>query len=640
MTIAIRYAPLKDQANNFRLVKLLPAADSPGLPVLEIEEYPRDACPEYTALSYVWGEASGPRGHVIVNDARVEVGKTVETVLRHLTADQPLWLWIDQLCINQTDDTEKSDQVQQMHRIYAVAKQTVAWLGADDEGMEVLFYAVETTSEAIRRGSYESLQRVYLSDETGAEETRREISQAFASFCAKPYWTRLWVIQEFAVARHVIIRCGDHTVHWQDFDQVLNVHLNRPLDTDEEVDEIESSPPSEDPETLSEDPETLSEEDLDALENAINQVFYAPEMSYVNSVFTRRSWWLEYHKRGQTPETFQRLIDVITTSLLLEQDYNTMQATDDRDRIFSLLNLANDKHKFSNFPDYNKTTTDVYVEAARLFLEHGELELLQCNQFPKNLDSLPSWAPDWSMAIRWPARWLQTAREGLDDDNQPRVSFPGPGLLEIEGISVDTIVELGPSWDPDWREPMDHKAAVPYLRSIEAFCQRSPRVPATEVRHVAGRVAVAGAVGHDLDVHGEGEAESFVSGFEHVLYFADDEAEETENTGEVWEDETEEQTTASEPDSSDDDTIAGVYCGILAKMHSRTPFMSFEGHVGVCSWNAEVGDRLCFFSGSSIPFVLRSTEDNKFVLVGDAYIDDAMEGQLFHDTPKQVFLIR
>lgn len=43
--------------------------------------------------------------------------------------EHPKTFWIDQLCINQTDDVEKSDQVAQMMRMYGAARETVTYLG-------------------------------------------------------------------------------------------------------------------------------------------------------------------------------------------------------------------------------------------------------------------------------------------------------------------------------------------------------------------------------------------------------------------------------------------------------------------------------------------------------------------------------
>ena len=43
-------------------------------------------------------------------------------------------LWIDSICINQSDLAEKSSQVNLMRRIYRKAKRVIVWLGKDGRG--------------------------------------------------------------------------------------------------------------------------------------------------------------------------------------------------------------------------------------------------------------------------------------------------------------------------------------------------------------------------------------------------------------------------------------------------------------------------------------------------------------------------
>lgn len=41
-------------------------------------------------------------------------------------------LWVDRLCINQADETERAQQVGMMSRIYSGAGSVIVWLGAGD----------------------------------------------------------------------------------------------------------------------------------------------------------------------------------------------------------------------------------------------------------------------------------------------------------------------------------------------------------------------------------------------------------------------------------------------------------------------------------------------------------------------------
>ncbi|KAH8891552.1 hypothetical protein GQ53DRAFT_604942, partial [Thozetella sp. PMI_491] len=86
----------------------------------------------FEALSYAWGlptatrptRADGKEFHVTVN---------LYAALRRLRmASRERVVWIDQLCINQTDDQEKSQQVALMSRIYSAAQRVIVWLGDED----------------------------------------------------------------------------------------------------------------------------------------------------------------------------------------------------------------------------------------------------------------------------------------------------------------------------------------------------------------------------------------------------------------------------------------------------------------------------------------------------------------------------
>lgn len=86
---------------------------------------------EYEALSYVWGDES-KRKPVRVNGTEITVTENLETALWYLrdpTAQKRLW--VDAICINQTDDAEKAIQVGMMTEIYASTSQVLVWLGPE-----------------------------------------------------------------------------------------------------------------------------------------------------------------------------------------------------------------------------------------------------------------------------------------------------------------------------------------------------------------------------------------------------------------------------------------------------------------------------------------------------------------------------
>lgn len=40
---------------------------------------------------------------------------------------------------------------------------------------------------------------------------------AVRSLCLRGYWSRLWITQEFALGKEVILHCGQDLVYWKKF---------------------------------------------------------------------------------------------------------------------------------------------------------------------------------------------------------------------------------------------------------------------------------------------------------------------------------------------------------------------------------------------------------------------------------------
>lgn len=72
--------------------------------------------------------------YVYVDSQKVEVTKNLYGVLKRLRySDRPRTLWVDALCINQADTTEKSSQVLLMSEIYSSTWRCLIWLGDEPE---------------------------------------------------------------------------------------------------------------------------------------------------------------------------------------------------------------------------------------------------------------------------------------------------------------------------------------------------------------------------------------------------------------------------------------------------------------------------------------------------------------------------
>lgn len=348
----------------------------------------------------------------------------------------------------------------------------------------------------------------------------------------------------------------------------------------------------------------------------MQKIFRSPALSFVQSLISRR-WNYEYI------DDRQPLLDALQTSLALEVDYNDPQCSDPRDRVFSLLGLVADAEHFGPFPDYSMSCEDVYEELARLFLKQGSLHVLSFCQFPKNPMSRPlsSWVVDWSMPLRYPctirANTYHFQASG-DTMEKQIVTFPQPHLLNLWGFTFDSIEEVGSVWDPHWLTPLDLDATSLYLGEIRAFCEKSPRIQDDE----PGKAAPAHiAVRERFET---GNPEDRLNSYNLLLRMLEERKAKIESSF-----------------TADEEAFIDMYMTELLTLHTRRPFLSKTGYIGLVPEGCVAGDVLVLFFGATVPYVLRARDEGDYTLVGEAYVYGVMQGELVEegDYPKENFTI-
>ncbi|KIX04888.1 uncharacterized protein Z518_05759 [Rhinocladiella mackenziei CBS 650.93] len=148
-------------------------------PVCRMRHVSLEEKPHYQGLSYYWGAPVEP-----------EISKQLNLMDREAT------VWLDVLCINQRDPEERSRQVSLMGNIFTFAARVYVWLGEGDADSDYAFDYIDNNA------------RTY---------NHQILSLCFEQLTLRPYWTRLWVIQEIALARSVLILCGTKLSSWDDF---------------------------------------------------------------------------------------------------------------------------------------------------------------------------------------------------------------------------------------------------------------------------------------------------------------------------------------------------------------------------------------------------------------------------------------
>lgn len=130
-----RYIPLS-QTDSIRLIELQPSEER-AAPIrcnlihTTLSQIEEDIVDHYTAISYVWGDATDTTD-IVVQNQWLRVTVSLECALRHLRdAKRKFCVWADGVCIDQENIEERNQQVRQMGRIYSCATHTVMFLGTD-----------------------------------------------------------------------------------------------------------------------------------------------------------------------------------------------------------------------------------------------------------------------------------------------------------------------------------------------------------------------------------------------------------------------------------------------------------------------------------------------------------------------------
>lgn len=191
---------------------------------------------DYEALSYVWGD---PKDSILL-----KLDECLVTVTRNLSAalcelrlpSTERVLWIDQLCIDQTDYNERANQVEIMGAVYKQAKLVICWLGPDFEGeayagREIIQQLAKTNLREYERGV------VDLHDDSGKIDDGILQSKnlplldsptwvALNHLLQRPYFERVWIMQEIKIATSKILLWGDFELIFTDLQKVATWALN------------------------------------------------------------------------------------------------------------------------------------------------------------------------------------------------------------------------------------------------------------------------------------------------------------------------------------------------------------------------------------------------------------------------------
>lgn len=346
--------------------------------------------PEYEALSYAWGELKLDRS-IRLEGKPFAITANLHLALRALRySDQERVLWVDALCIDQHNITERSHQVSRMNDIYSQASNVIVWLGEPRTDAAFAFDFLEEF------GCHSIMPPPLPQAERNMEQTAMSVQ----SLLTRSWWTRIWTAQEWILAKTSIFQSGRYTLKGEVLLRCLDHYRRHVKSTD--CCHMQ-----------------LSSDFLFRIGDSLQPLLA-----------------LDSVKQSYAGEDFSYSLGFL----------RLREATDPRDKVYGVLALAAERYAGLIRADYALPVERIYEQLTIALIERTKRLDILChivpNQ-PRNLN-VPSFVPDWTIRIGkeyssdWTERFRNLSRYNACS-NKPANFKTAPGILHIAGVIIDTI---------------------------------------------------------------------------------------------------------------------------------------------------------------------------------------------------------
>jgi hypothetical protein len=536
-----------------------------------------DSAPSHLALSYTWGASE--KTHTVTCDGKdLKITANLHAALeRYRQPDENMVIWADAICIDQSDNQERSHQVQLMRSIYAGAPGTFVYLGepgAIVAPVKQLWLSLKKAEERLDRDQTLPLSELENYDLPPAGS---HSWTALAELFSLPWFFRVWVVQEFAVSREIFWCYGDGL-----FPPFVLLDICRTL---------------------------VHHQLLGALVAPQGEFAHRPGLEFLTRRFTRVQWLADLREsiKHKAPRHLEQV--------LCQTSRGTNGATEPHDQIYALLGLASDTDGPDIYPDYTQTPRETYLQACQHMIANGsEGKFLHKAGHPQKVAGLPSWVPDWSVAkassdilncvdfgtvSKYQAGGTSQARWRLTDDAR---------ILIGQGQLVDYISGVGTGVVSSESEEDHYRLLNAHFLASKALIERTNTIPVgSDVAEAHFRLLTMNKTDTDLVSRGVTFAfyEAFQRGINGLL----------PPLGKPREEEWYQR---------------GTFIGIIESLGLGRRFcLSANRYLGQVPGDSLVGDQICVFPGMKTPFVVRKDPKNMgcYLLIGDCYIDGLMYGE-------------
>ncbi|RYP20409.1 hypothetical protein DL765_002785 [Monosporascus sp. GIB2] len=418
--LGYQYGLFRDNDKSIRVLTL--ASGRPNDPLIgTLEAVDVDSAGSYEPISYVWADP-GPQDceyQIYIRDADGErllklSGGSIFAALRRVRLpDRERRVWADQICIDQNNVEERSEQVQFMNKIYKNAKHVLVWLGEENKKGEAesTFTLIrkldELRNEAARgRPNDQSIRKL--------EHLVEKNKETLHALTNRKWFKRGWIVQEIGTKASATLFWGDAEIDWEMLYGVC---------------------------------ESLTDHHVLRSNHNINT-------SDIKFLFQR---FVEPDAKSYHANRFNCIYELHRA--------RGLNFTDDRDRVFAFLGHYSfqsphvpSQELTSIRADYKKTVEQVYVDVAKRALRGSGgnsalIALAAVQHADKNLPSrremgtrdlcrnkLPSWVADWR-CHRGFILSEPISPHSAHGSSKPKLEIGGDdnALLRIYGLEVDTV---------------------------------------------------------------------------------------------------------------------------------------------------------------------------------------------------------
>jgi hypothetical protein len=655
------YKSLNPKTSDIRLLRLLPNDGNDKLkniPACQIFHTSLNRNSKFVALSYVWGDTKSSRV-ILVETCPMRVTTSLYDALMAIRpSKEPIVIWIDFLCINQSDTKEKCWQVALMGNIYRQAQKVIAWLGpADDSSDAVMVYLNELGQKADACGlamgpeiclrlwlalasnppavqglpeirasalalsgrnkfSIAAMQALLHSIDGWHSEEKLLPMAGLKHLLGWPWWGRVWVLQEIALPHYAEFVCGTKSISRSWFSAAYNAYY------------------------------AFWEFLALRLQQGQNLTDYHMEVLLTAS---HRSKLMLSAWRIHTLSDFPLLAMLRATSVgsvhsLGHNGHQHLESTDPRDKIYALLALSKDREDLENrgiFPNYEKTKEMVFMSVTTALLQQGHVSILSLCRLLQHPQSLPSWVPDWSQPMP------ETLQDVELDHMTLTPRFNASGV--VKRPRDITVLRSG--------EVIDVISVLCHVYDKVHQVGEVPRFPVTgtcirlfdwlyvllDLTYKIKNAYVE--FQHRLRAVVRTSFGGITSGYDKLLERAKDDrldarCLEALHILQQGMHNVEQQVVRLEIKKYSANTQvprliqkeAGKPTGPLCKDYmrisaKRAPFVTNKGHPGLSSRHVRRGDLVALVHGAEVPFILRSQPNGKYKIVSEAYVDGIMDGE-------------